>query len=302
MWSRYHVSEANAFHDGLRWWAIAQEPGREVPKNVSSTDAQVTPTTPQAKSQPEVSPYYVQMRLPGETKVSYVAVRTFVPFAEKSSSAAADESNRRQNLTAMMVAHNDADTPVKLRVYELPGDNPPAGPAIVAARINTVPEISQVITLLNAEGTTVRFGDLLTYPIASSFLYVLPLYVTGDEKADVVTTRVPALSKVIVAYGSSADQIAIGDTFSQALSKLFGQSFDDIFGGQNTPTTPTNPTTSTTPGGTPSDPRVVDLVKTIETRYAEADAALRATDLKRYAELQNEIRALVAQLSGLVGN
>ena len=107
----------------------------------------------------------------------------------------------------------------------------------MSARINTVPEISKEISLLNTEGTTVRFGDLLTYPIGKSFLYVLPLYVTGEEKADVVTTKVPALSKVIVAYGSSADQIAIGDSFSQALSKLFGQSFDDVFGTQS-PTTP----------------------------------------------------------------
>jgi uncharacterized membrane protein (UPF0182 family) len=300
MWSRYHVDEANAFHDGLRWWAIAQEPGREVPKNQTADSTQTTSTAPPPKSQPQVSPYYVQMKLPGEDTLSWVAVRTFVPFAEKSSSAAADEANRRQNITAMMVAQNNADKPVKLHVYELPGDNPPAGPAIVAARINTVPEISKEITLLNAEGTTVRFGDMLTYPIENSFLYVLPLYVTGDEKADVVTTKVPALSKVIVAYGSSADQIAIGDSFSQALSKLFGQSFDDIFGAQPT-TTPTT-TPSTTPGGsTTLDPRVKQLANSIQARYADADAALKTGNLKRYAELQDEIKTLVDQLNTLVG-
>jgi uncharacterized protein len=301
MWSRYHVSEANAFHDGLRWWAIAQEPGREVPKNNNNSSATATAatTTPATKSQPQVSPYYVQMRLPGETDLSYVAVRTFVPFAEKSSSAAADEANRRQNITAMIVAQNDASKPVKLKVYELPGDNPPAGPAIVAARINTVPEISKEITLLNTEGTTVRFGDLLTYPIANSFLYVLPLYVTGEEKADVVTTKVPALSKVIVAYGTSADQIAIGDSFSQALSNLFGQSFDDIFGPQTV--TPGGSTTPTTPGGsTAPDPAVQALVRTIQTRYADADTALRAGDLKTYADIQSQIKQLVDQLSTLV--
>ena len=59
MWSRYHVDEANAFHDGLRWWSIAQEPGREVPKpnNRQHADASATPPT---KSQPQVSPYYVR--------------------------------------------------------------------------------------------------------------------------------------------------------------------------------------------------------------------------------------------------
>ena len=301
MWAKYHVSEANAFHDGLRWWAIAQEPGREVPKTQNNDNAATgTATTPAPKSQPQVSPYYVQMKLPGEAELSYVAVRTFVPFAEKSSNAAADEGNRRQNITAMLVAQNDASKPVKLRIYELPGDNPPAGPAIVSARINTVPEISKEISLLNTEGTTVRFGDLLTYPIANSFLYVLPLYVTGEEKADVVTTKVPALSKVIVAYGSSADQIAIGDSFNQALSKLFGQSFDDILGGQ-TPT-PGGSTPPPTTGGSASDPRVAELVRTIQGKQADAQAALRAVDLKTYATIQDEIKLLIDQLATLVVN
>ena len=300
MWSRYHVSEASAFHDGLRWWAIAQEPGREVPKNNNSS-APVDTTVPAVpKSQPQVSPYYVQMRLPGETDLSYVAVRTFVPFAEKSSSASADEANRRQNLTAMIVAENDASKPVKLKVFELPGDNPPAGPAIVAARINTVPDISKEITLLNTEGTTVRFGDLLTYPIANSFLYVLPLYVTGAGSADVVTTKVPALSKVIVAYGSTADQIAIGDSFSQALANLFGQSFDDIFGTQSTPTTSNPGTTTPSTGASAPDPRIADLVRTIQSKYADADTALRAGNLSGYADIQSQIKTLVDQLSALI--
>ena len=298
MWARYHVSEANAFHDALRWWAVAQDPGREVPKP-SDDDPQSTTATPVTPKSPgPVSPYYVQMKLPGETEPSYVAVRTFVPYTENAAGAATDDSNRRQNITAMMIAQNDADEPVKLRVYELPGDNPPAGPAIVAARINTVPEISKEISLLNTQGTSVRFGDLLTYPIANSFLYVLPLYVTGVEQGQ--TTKVPALSKVIVAYGSSADQIAIGDTFSQALSKLFGQSFDDIFGTTG-PTTPTTPSTSTpSNGSTTNTARVAELVGDLQRRYNEADAALRSGNLKRYAELQDDIRGLVNELSTLV--
>ena len=58
---------------------------------------------------------------------------------------------------------------------------------------------------------------------------------------------------------------------------------------------------STTPSGsTTSDPQVQQLVKTIQSRYADADAALRTGNLKRYAELQDEIRTLVDQLVTLV--
>jgi uncharacterized membrane protein (UPF0182 family) len=111
---------------------------------------------------------------------------------------------------------------------------------------------------------------------------------------------VPALSKVIVAYGSSADQIAIGDSFSQALSKLFGQSFDDIFGGQ-TPT-PGGSTPPPTTGGPASNPRVAELVRTIQGKQADAQAALRAVDLKTYATIQDEIKLLIDQLATLVVN
>ena len=41
-------------------------------------------------------------------------------------------------------------------------------------------------------------------------------------------------------------------------------------------------------------------MNTIRAKYAEADAALRAADLKRYAELQTEIRTLLDQLGTLV--
>jgi len=65
-----------------RYWAVAQEPGREVPKTDTSTAGTTTATVPVTKAQPQVSPYYLQMRLPGESDLSYVAMRTFVPFAE----------------------------------------------------------------------------------------------------------------------------------------------------------------------------------------------------------------------------
>ena len=115
-----------------------------------------------------------------------------------------------------------------------------------------------------------------------------------------MTTKVPALSKVIVAYGSTADQIAIGNSFSQALANLFGQSFDDIFGGKSTPVTPTPGTTTPPTGTTTLDPRVADLVHTIQGKYADADAALRAGNLAGYADLQGQIKTLVDQLSALI--
>ena len=302
MWAKYHVDDPDAFHSALRWWTIASEPGRSVPKDSPSNGA-----TGNAPAQPEppkglVNPYYAQLRLPGEEQLSYVGVRTFVPVAQEAdANGVAGSSGQRQNLTALMIARNDQRAPIKLQVYQLPGDNPPAGPTLAHSRMTSVAEVSKEISLLNVEGSTVRYGDLLTLPIDNSLLYVLPLYVTtGDESSDSSATKLPALQRVIVAYGPNVDRVAIGDSLSSALERLFGQSFADIFGDGTSPANPTNPTnpptTSTPPTNTALTAEVRSLIDQITKQYAAADVALRAGNAVLYAQIQDQIRTLFEQL------
>jgi uncharacterized membrane protein (UPF0182 family) len=107
---------------------------------------------------------------------------------------------------------------------------------------------------------------------------------------------------VIVAMGSNADQITIGNSLGDALDKLFGQSFDDLFGPAPPSGTGSPTTTTPTPNGASADPRVQDLIRTIQDRYAQADAALKNGDLKTYIDLQDQIRTLFGQLNTLVNS
>ena len=79
------------------------------------------------------------------------------------------------------------------------------GPAIVNARINQQPEVSQQITLLNTSGSKVRLGNLLLIPIEQSLIYIRPLYVEAEG------TPVPQLKKVIVVSG---DKVVLKDSIS----------------------------------------------------------------------------------------
>lgn len=293
MWAKYHVDDPKAFHDKVQWWTVARDAPREI-KTADPNDPAGQPAAPvEAVSVP---PHYYQVQLPGETELSYVASRTYAPFEESGSAQSVADDPRRQNLTGMIFARNGRiGASPRLVVYELPSANPPGGPAIIGGRAVSAPEISKEISLLNTQGSVVKFGDVLLYPFGKSLLYVLPLYVTGDENAARPTTRVPALSKVIVAYGPKGDQVAIGDSLAQAMSKLFGQSFDDVLGGSPTPVPP--PTTGGTTGSTNANPRVQELLRSIQAKYTEADAALRSADLSAYARLQDEIRKMVDELS-----
>jgi uncharacterized membrane protein (UPF0182 family) len=293
MWSRYHVDDPGAFYSKSRWWEVARNPGREVLRqsdNGSSTRRDAGP----------VEPYYYQVRLPGETDPTFALMRPFVPFAENIETQPGQvvaPTDRTQTMTAFMVARSDPDQYGKLTVYEMPANTPPAGPAIVAARIATTSEIAQQLTLLNQEGSTIRYGDLLTYPLGNKLLYVRPLYVTNEG------TRVPAMTKVIVAYGAQAERIAMGDSLRDALSQLFGSSAVNAVlgqegsgGGTPPPTTAPGGGAPATPG-TPLDPGVQRVLADIQRVFDEAEVARLRGDIKTWVEKQDQVRDLVRQLN-----
>ena len=113
-----------------------------------------------------------------------------------------------------MLAKSDPHDYGDLQVFVMPRDRQVDGPAIVNARINQEPEVSQLITLLSRAGSEVLQGNLLIIPIEQSLVYIRPLYVQATG-----ANAVPELKKVIVAFG---DRIAIHDTLQAALTAVFG--------------------------------------------------------------------------------
>jgi uncharacterized membrane protein (UPF0182 family) len=305
MWGRYHLSDPQAFFDEPNTWMIAQNPGSDV-ATAATQAMQVTATGQiQPAQAPRIDPYYVITRLPGETAEEMVMLRSFVPFSR--------DDSRRQ-LTAFMVAKSDPEQYGKLIVYEMPPDLPVDGPMVVNAAIAANEEISTRVSLLDTQGSRVRYGEMILVPINGTILYVRPLYVESQG-----ASTVPELKNVIVVWGS---QVAFEPTLREAMIELFGvevETFEEQTGevtqpggGQTTdPEEPggETPGTTTPPGGgggaggggTPSSDDPLVLLDDAERLFGEADAALRAGDWATYGTKTAEAREKVVQAQEQLG-
>jgi uncharacterized membrane protein (UPF0182 family) len=144
-------------------------------------------------------PYYVVMRLPGETKTEYIMMLPMVPQG-------------RDNMIAWLAGRCDGADYGHLLEYEFSKDQLFYGPYQIQARINQNPEISQQYSLWNQMGSKVLLGNLLVIPIEDSLLYIEPLYIRAQDG------QLPELKRVIASYG---DRTVMGDDLESTLAALF---------------------------------------------------------------------------------
>jgi hypothetical protein len=157
------------------------------------------PRVQAAEQTATMDPYYIIMRLPGESEAELFLMLPMVP-------------SKRDNMIAWLAARCDLPQYGKLIVYEFPKEKQVYGPFQIEARINQNTEISQQISLWNQAGSRVIRGNLLVIPIATSVLYVSPLYLRAEAG------QLPELKRVIAAYG---DRVVMEETLPGALRALF---------------------------------------------------------------------------------
>ena len=160
---------------------------------------------PVQNKEARVPAYYSILKLPGESQPSFMLFRSFVPFSKNDS---------KKTLSAFMVAKSDNfnDDYGQLVSYQVPSDELVPGPALVGAAITSDKSVAGVATLLNQEGSSVTWGELVLYPIDESLLYVRPLYVSAQGG-----TEVPQVQDVVASFGGT---VVIQPTLQQALAKL----------------------------------------------------------------------------------
>ena len=179
---KYHMEEPELFYGNEDLWALPQE------KFGQSETLQL------------VEPYYVIMKLPGETSEEFVLLMPYTP-------------NDRPNMVGWLAARSDGDNYGKLAAYNFPKDKQVDGPEQVDARIDNDQEISAWFTLRCSEGSTCIRGNLLVIPIGDSILYAEPIYIQAEG------VSFPELKKVVLA---TKDNVVMGDSLEDALTKLTG--------------------------------------------------------------------------------
>jgi uncharacterized protein len=179
MYRAYHMDSPEVFYNREDLWQF--------------------PRQPEGGENAMMVPYYIIMRLPGETKAEFFLMLPMAP-------------SQRQNMIAWLAARCDPPDYGKLIVYEFPKDKLVYGPFQIEARINQNTDISQQLSLWNQLGSRVIRGNMLVIPIDNSILYVSPLYLRAEQG------QLPELKRVIASYG---DQVVMKETLAAALSALF---------------------------------------------------------------------------------
>lgn len=286
MYGRYHITAPNEFYNAGDAWDISQDPGSGSPAP-SATQSTGPPTTAAAgpagglivpAKGRRMDPTYLLLRLPNDTKESFLILQPFVPRSR---------GDRQQNLSAFMTAKSDPDEYGKLEAFVMPRGEQIDGPALVDARAAADPEISREITLLNQQGSQVQLGNVQVIPIQNSLLYVRPLYVQSSRNP------LPEFKRAIVVFG---DEAVIGNTLEEALTKIFGtapKTLEEAPGG-------TPPTTPGPPGpATPAESAEVQrLLQEADTAYQAAQEALRQGDLAEYQKQITIVGERVGQARG----
>lgn len=280
MYRTYHMTDVRQFYNRDDLWAVPQLSGTQ--------------------GSSAMEPYYVTLKIPGESKEEFALIRPFTP-------------NNRENMVSWLAARIEGENYGKLVDVRLPRDRQFYGPSQIDARLNQDPTISQQFTLLGQRGSMIIRGNLLVIPIEKSFLYVVPLYIQAEQGG-----RIPELKRVVVA---DASRVTIGNNLGEALDLLTKAQSGPTTPGtgtgqpgatptatpsatptgspQATPTrAPAGTPSATAPAGTPvpTSPEVQALIRSAQDHYNRAQEALKAGDFARYGE---EIKALQADLDRL---
>ena len=274
---RYHITNPSAFYNATDAWNISQSPGAGSPSQTLQTTV-TTNAAGQVVGLGQVvrmAPLYQVLQLPGEQATSFNLMDAFVPVST---------GDQIQTLSAFLSAGCDPGHYGKLTVYITPRGQAFDGPALIDARISATPSVSQEISLLNQNGSSVILGNVLMVPVGQSMLYFRPLYVESSRN------QLPVLQKVIAVYGGSGSgsQVAMGDTLEQALESVFQASIP--LGGQQ-------PSSS----GTPSPPSAISAQIQTLIQQASTLAQQIQNDLKQgnLGQYQTDVTALAGIIQQL---
>jgi len=192
----YHMTDPQVFYNQEDLWSYAL---KTHPKNTAKNGGLAQWAKP--KPVPDtLKPYYILMRLPGTRSLEFLLMTSFTPQG-------------RDNMIAWMAAKCDFPEYGHLVVYELPKERLSYGPAQVQAMINQNTLISQQLALWDQKGSHVIPGDLIAVPLAGSFLYVEPVYLTSAN------LNLPQLKRVIVVQG---DRVVMAPTLQEAVEGAVG--------------------------------------------------------------------------------
>lgn len=184
---RYHNIQPDVLYRSDDIWDIATH----------NTSSKMTSTKGTA-----IKPYYTMLKTSDSNSSRLGLVLPYTPYG-------------KQNIKAYLVGSCDENGNNVLKLYNYTEDSNVLGPMQLDTQLSQDERISKEIDILNVTGTKIS-KDIIIVPIDNTLLYVEPIYQQYVNETD----SLPVLKKVVVASGT---KVAIGDTFTQALTNLVSQ-------------------------------------------------------------------------------
>jgi uncharacterized protein len=241
---RYHLERAEAFYAGQDVW--------ELPRDLPTQQRQRTRLP------------FITAPMPGSAQPEFLLLSPFI-------------ARERQNLTGILAARSDPPHYGELVLLEMPRDDQIRGPSQVTSIIEQDPVISQQLSLWRQAGRNVERGNLRMVPTDSSILYIVPLFLSAQDRG------IPQLQQVIATDGTAVTMAA---DLQGAIAGLIGDAAQR------------EPPAAATPAPVPAAPqpgelddwraRAIDLMR-------EAENRLRAGDFAGFGAAWTRLRALLEQ-------
>ena len=249
MYRDYHMTDPRVFYADEDPWVIP-------------SDSSTTPRVATLRGEfteigfKPMLPYYLLMSLPGESDLSYLIFQPFNP-------------ENRPNMQSFLVADADPENYGELIDFRLPKGEFVDGPSQVATRINQDPDISQIFTLLDQQGSSVIKGNLFVVPINQSVLYYQPIYLQGEQNP------LPEFKFVVVVF---QDRILMAESLGEALEGIFGDiDFDTSVKEDDDP-----------------DANPIDLLNKANSAFRQAQEELKNGNLGKYQDLIKKAEEFVS--------
>lgn len=269
--ARYHMTDPNAWYQKSDLW--------QVPNDPTKATTTTNPTTGQSQTQSSTGlepTYYLSIKWPGDENAVFSQTAVFVP-------------KDRSNLASYLSVVAEATSPDygKLRVLRMSSTHQVDGPGQTFNAMTSDTKFADLLRSFTNQGSAeARYGNLLTLPMGSGLLYVMPIYTMRQAS----TGSYPALRFVAVRFGQ---YVGIGTTLQEALDEVFSGDAGASTGEGGSGSTPSTPTPTPGSGGTDASATAAAELKKAEVAFTAADTALRNGDLAEYQKQMATAKASV---------
>lgn len=155
--------------------------------------------------------YYMTLNLFDERRHEFMLLSPMSPIS-------------RDNLRALAIVGCDGENYGKLLIYNFPKGQQIYGPAQVSSLIDNDDRVSQELSLWDQQGSQVKRGRMIIFPVSNSILYIQPVYLTSTAR-----TQIPRLIRIIISQGSVVEMATnLQDGFQKLEARIRKQAQKDM--------------------------------------------------------------------------